>query len=195
MNEQRNFNEKVSRLPGLPDPLPARTAAMFEDALRGGGHILNLHLLNAHAPALAEARRPLIAAMRSECAVARLYRELAITRTAQLVECAYEEHHHLPFCRQCGMSEEAVAAIARWRDHAGLFDAPQRAVLAFVDEMCAHKGKVGEATFAELARHFSPQEIVELTMCATAYYGAGMYMRALELAPDAEDRKPAPGAF
>ena len=36
-----------------------------------------------------------------------------------------------------------------------------------------NKGDVDDAAFAAMEKHFSPQEIVELTMSATSYYGGG----------------------
>ena len=125
MGEQRDYHEKISRLPGLPRPLDDRIKASFEDLQARGSDILNLHLLGAHAPELAVARKPFIQALRSACHVPRIYREIAITRAAQLIECEYEEHHHKPFCIQCGLSEEATDAIARWQQSRHLFDAKQ----------------------------------------------------------------------
>lgn len=195
MDADRDYHEKISRLPGLPQPLDPRIEAVFADSRARGSHILNLHLLGAHAPELAEARRPLIYAIRSECKVPRIYREIAITLAALMVDCAYEVHHHEPFCIQCGLSEAATAAIGDWRNKRELFDARQLAVLGFVQEMCGAKGEVSDAAFAELAEHFSPQEIVELATCATQYYAGGLFKKAMGLMPDAPDRKPAPGKF
>ena len=61
--------------------------------------------------------------------------------------------------------------------------------------MCGNKGKVSDATFHELAAHFAPGEIYELTIAATTYYAGGMEKNALGLIMDPEDRKPAPGKF
>lgn len=195
MTRDRDYHEKVSRLEPLPKPLTPEVAALFDELKSRGSSILNLHLVSAHAPELAAARRPLISGLRSNCTVPRLYRELAITRAAQMVECAYEVHHHTPFLIQCGLSEETVAKLADWQDNRNLFDAKQLALLAYVEEMCGNKGKVSDATFHELAAHFAPGEIYELTIAATTYYAGGMEKNALGLIMDPEDRKPAPGKF
>lgn len=195
MAENRNYHEKVSRLPGLAQPLPPEVAAIFEDSIQRGSDILNLHLLGAHAPELAAARKPLIYALRSACKTERIYREIAITRAALMIDCTYEVHHHTPFCLQCGLTNEAVEALGDWQDKKNLFDAKQLAVLGFVEEMCGKQGNVSDAVFQELAAHFSPQEIVELATCASMYYAGGMYKKALGLMPDPDERKPAPGKF
>lgn len=195
MSKERNYHEKISRLPGLPEPLDGRGKALFDDTIARGSSVLNLHLLTAHAPVLSEARKPFVQAMRSGCDVPRLYREIAITRAAQIAGCAYEVHHHLPFVTQCGMREEAAQALDDWQQHRDMFDAPQLAVLGFVEDMCTSLGEVSDATFAQMQAHFTPAEIVELATCASAYFGTALFMKAMRLEQDPEDRKPAPGKF
>ena len=73
---------KVSRLPALPKPLDPIVAGLFENTRKRGGHILNLHKVSGHAPKLTSAKRPFTYALRNDCDVPRLYRELAICRSA-----------------------------------------------------------------------------------------------------------------
>lgn len=186
---------KASRLPALPVPLDPIVAQLFEDTRARGGHILNLHKTNGHAPKLARAKRPFVSALRNDCQVARIYRELAICRTAINVECAYELHHHHPLALKAGLSEMQFEALANWRKETGLFNEALLAVLAYVDEMALQKGSVSDATFTELSKHFNAQEIVELTYCATSYYASGLYMKALGVLPDEPHKKAAPGKF
>lgn len=186
---------KVSRLPPLPKPLDPMVAELFENTRQRGGHILNLHLTTGHAPRLSRAKRPFTYALRNECACPRLYRELAICRTAINVECDYELHHHHPMALQAGLSQAQFHALRDWRAKRELFDARQLAVLAYVDEMTLRKGVVSDAVYAELARHFSPQEIVELSYTATSYYASGLFMKALAIQPDPPHKKAAPGRF
>jgi 4-carboxymuconolactone decarboxylase len=186
---------KVSRLPALPKPLDPVVAELFENTRQRGGHILNLHKVSGHAPRLTRAKRPCTYALRNDCDCPRIYRELAICRTAINVECDYELHHHHPLALQAGMSEAQFEALRDWRGAPENFDEKSRAVLAFVDEMTLCKGAVTDATFSALAKHFSPQEIVELSYNATSYYASGLFMKALAIEPDEEGKKAAPGKF
>jgi alkylhydroperoxidase family enzyme len=186
---------KVSRLPALPQPLDPIVAELFENTRQRGGHILNLHKVSGHAPRLTRAKRPFTYALRNDCDCPRLYRELAICRAAINVECEYELHHHYPLALKAGLSETQFAALRDWKEQAALFDEKQRAVLAYVDEMTLRKGNVSDATFSELARHFSAREIVELSYNATSYYASGLFMKALAIEPDEEGKKAAPGIF
>ncbi len=188
-------NIKVSRLPPLPEPLDPIIEELFEDTTSRGGHILNLHLTKAHAPKLARAGRPSTRALRSECVSPRLLRELAIVRMSILVGCAYELHHHYPLLLKAGASEAQFQALIDWRPQSHLFDAKQRALLAYVDCLGLHKGEVDDDTFSAMEKHFSAQEIVELTLCATTYYGSGLFMKAMKIKMDDAHKQAAPGKF
>ncbi len=188
-------NIKVSRLPPLPEPLDPIIEELFEDTTSRGGHILNLHLTKAHAPKLARAGRPSTRALRSECVSPRLLRELAIVRMSILVGCAYELHHHYPLLLQAGASEAQFQALIDWEPQSHLFDAKQQALLRYVDCLGLHKGEVDDGTFAVMEKYFSPQEIVELTLCATTYYGSGLFMKAMKIRIDDPHKQAAPGKF
>lgn len=186
---------KVSRLPALPKPLDPIVAELFENTRQRGGHILNLHKVSGHAPRLTRAKRPFTYALRNDCDCPRLYREIAICRAALNVECAYELHHHHPLVLKAGLSETQFQALGNWSAQPTLFDEKMLAVLAYVDEMTLRKGQVSDATFSELARHFSPREIVELSYSATSYYASGLFMKALAIEPDKAGKQAAPGIF
>jgi alkylhydroperoxidase family enzyme len=188
-------NVRVSRLPPLPEPLDPIIHELFEDTTSRGGHILNLHLTKAHAPRLAKAGRPSTRALRSECVSPRLLREIAIVRMSILVGCVYELHHHYPLLLQAGASEAQFQALIDWRPQSHLFDTKQRALLTYVDCLGLNKGEVDDATFAAMEKHFSAQEIVELTLCATTYYGSGLFMKAMKIRMDDAHKKAAPGKF
>jgi AhpD family alkylhydroperoxidase len=188
-------NVKVSRLPVLPEPLDPITLDLFEDTIARGGQILNLHVMNGHAPNLARARRPFTKALRSECAAPRQLRELAIVRASQIVGCDYELNQHRIMLLAAGFTEAQFHALAEWRAKSELFDERQRALLAYLDCLGLRKGDVDDATFAGMETYFSPQEIIELTQSFTSYYGLGLYMRALRLEIDAPGKTTAPGEF
>ena len=124
-----------------------------------------------------------------------MLREIAILRASILVGCAYEEHHHRPLAAAAGLTQEQVDAVKDWRPKAHLFDEKQQALLAYVDQLALNKGDVDDATFAAMEKHFSPQEIVELTMCATSYYGCRIFMKAMRIQIDDPHKKAAPGGF
>ena len=195
IDERDDPHTRVSRLPPLPSPLDPILADLFENTRKNGGHILNLHRVSGHAPKLTRSKRAFTYALRNECSAPRLYREIAICRTAINVDCAYELHHHHPLALQAGLSQAQFNALRHWREKKDMFDAKQCALLAYVDEVTLNKGNVGQGTFDDLARYFSPQEIVEITYSATSYFASGLFMKALAIEPDPPHRKAAPGKF
>jgi alkylhydroperoxidase family enzyme len=186
-------DKPVSRLPRVPDPpTDPVLQELFDETRRKGGDVINLHLTLGHAPAIAKARRAMATALRFEAATPRALRELAIVRTAQIVGGDYELNQHLPMALAAGLSPEQVGDVEGWRG-SDRFDARQRAVLAYVDAMAGQGGEVDDATFAELARHFGPKEIVELTVTIANYYGTGLITRALRIEIEDDGRQTATG--
>ena len=181
--------EPVSRLPRLSEhPDNPDLAAAFDAIRARGGELINLHLTLGHAPKIFKARLGLSYALRHDAVTPRRLRELVILRTAQLGGSEYELAQHIPVARQCGISQAQLDGLAGdWRRE-GLFDARERALLAHVDQLVGNNGRVDDATFAELMRHFGPEEIVELTITATHYVTTGLLTRSLGIKPEADGR-------
>jgi alkylhydroperoxidase/carboxymuconolactone decarboxylase family protein YurZ len=52
----------------------------------------------------------------------------------------------------------------------------------------AHGGDVDDTTYAALAQHVSPQEIVEITMTVGSYYANGLLTKALRIETEQDGR-------
>lgn len=170
---------RVSRLPPLPDPLPPEVAMLFEERLKKMGRILNLHHVLAHAPKLSKASAQTAFALRYETSTSRLYVELAIVRAGMNANGKYEVQQHKPMLLAEGFPLRKYNALAKWRS-SKLFDAKERAILAYVDQM-SNKGNVSDRTFEDLACHFDAQQILELTSAVATYYGISLLMNALKI--------------
>jgi alkylhydroperoxidase family enzyme len=179
----------VSRLPPLADP-PADPLLreLFAETRRRGGQVINLHLTLGHAPKIFKARRIMATALRYEAATPRVLCELAIIRTAQIVGGDYELNQHIPMALEAGLTREQLDEVENWED-SDLFDEKQLAVLAYVEAMAANLGEVDDRTFAELARFFTPQEIVELTVTIGTYYSTGLIIKALAIRIEDDGRR------
>jgi alkylhydroperoxidase family enzyme len=177
---------KVSRLPPLPEPLDPIMQEMFDKRRAMGGAIINLQLVTGHAPKFSRAAAAMAFTIRFDAVTPRRLLELVILRTAEIVRSDYEINQHRPLMRLCGYSDAQIAAVASWRE-SSLFDDKQRAMLAYVEQM-AHGGDVDDATYAALARHFSPQEIVEITYTVGSYYANGLLTKALRIDTEQDGR-------
>jgi alkylhydroperoxidase family enzyme len=103
-------------------------------------------------------------------------RELAILRVATLSAARYEWVQHVPIARAAGASELEIEALERHDLNAECFGPVERIALLFTTEV-VHDVRAQDRTFAELARHLSPQEIVELILTIGYYM---MIARLLE---------------
>ncbi len=177
---------KVSRLPALPQPLDPILQEMFAKRRAMGGAVINLQLTNGHAPKFSRASAAMAFTIRFEAVTPRRLLELVILRTAEIVGADYEINQHRPLMKLCGYSDAQIAAVPSWRG-SPLFDARQRALLDYVEQV-AHGGEVDDATFAALAQHFSPQEIVEITMTVGNYYSTGLFTKALRIEVEQDGR-------
>jgi alkylhydroperoxidase family enzyme len=171
--------ERVSRLPPLPDPLPAAVQELFAERIKRSGRVLNVHHTFGHAPKLSSASMQMAMALRFETSTPRLFIEIAIVRAAQLARGVYELQQHKPMLLAAGFSQAKLDALEQWRT-SPLFDEKERALLAYVDEMADH-GNVGAATFNELGRFFTPEQIMELSFAVGSYYGTALIMNALQI--------------
>jgi 4-carboxymuconolactone decarboxylase len=178
--------QQVSRLPPLPQPLDPIMQEMFDKRRAMGGAIINLQLTTGHAPKFSRAAAAMAFTIRFDAVTPRRLLELVILRTAEIVGSDYEINQHKPLMKLCGYSDAQIAATASWRA-SSLFDDKQRAVLGYVEQM-AHGGDVDDATFADLSKFFTPQEIVEITYTVGSYYANGLLTKALRIEIEKDGR-------
>jgi alkylhydroperoxidase family enzyme len=181
-----DVQQQVSRLPGLTLPLDPTIKQMFDKRDAAGGAVINLSLVRAHAPKIAKAGEVAAYAIRFDTVLPRKLLELAIYRTAEIVGSDYELNQHTPMMKMCGYSTEQVAQVATWRTST-LFDEKQVALLGFVEEM-SKGGEVSDATYAQLAKSFTPQEIVEIAYTVGTYYGTGLFTKSLKINVETDGR-------
>lgn len=111
------------------------------------------------------------------------YRELGLTRAGFARGSQFVFSQHCKASRSVGISDEQVAAIPSWTT-SELFDAKDRAVLAYTDEVIVQDGRVQDGTFEALHGHFSDEEILELTYAIATYGLHATICRALRLEYD-----------
>ena len=84
-----------------------------------------------------------------------------------------------------GVTLEECEALKDWRG-SKLFSEAERAALAYVDAMIAGP-EVPDAVFADVRKHFSEREVVELTILAGTYIMHNRVFTALKV--DLEPKK------
>jgi alkylhydroperoxidase family enzyme len=155
------------------------------ERLRGarGGRLLNLYRMLLHSPPVADAWLVFNNAIRRDTDVDDTTRELTILRIAMLNGAEYVVRIHTErYAVPAGVSLEQVAALPEWRDSA-LFDARQRALLAYVDSM-TRAVNVPDDVYDALRLNFSEREIVEITVLSGAYNMHTRVLMALKVDPE-----------
>jgi len=181
----------VARVPAVQEnSTDPDLKAMFDNARKRGGQVINLSLIRGNAPKLARAASAMAYAIRFDTKTPRSLVELAILRTAHLWAGDYELNQHRPMMRACGYTPQQIEAVGNWRAST-LFDERQRALLAYVDQ--AARGDVDDATFAEFEKFFDAQEIVEITITVDTYVGTALFTRALRIKIEDDGRLTAIG--
>jgi AhpD family alkylhydroperoxidase len=153
------------------------------------GEPVNLYRALGNHPALTAAWTEFANTIRHESATPRALRELMILRTAQVAHSEYEWAHHLRMARKAGVSEEKIGALAGWH-RSSAFNARERAALALTEAVMACS--VTDEVHAEVKRHFSDAEFVELSLIAAFYAMVSRMLDALRVDIDADVRDHAP---
>ena len=109
-------------------------------------------------------------------------RELAIVRTGIVGDSRFEYSQHLKVARMVKISEDKLNAIKGWTT-SDKFTPQERAVMAATDELVG-RNLVEDETFAELKKHLSDPQIMELFYVIALWRMHGMIVRALHLEYD-----------
>ena len=148
-----------------------------------GGRLINIYRLMLHSPALANAWFDLNQAVRYGTEIDGQSREIAVIRVAILNNVDYVQRAHGPaYALKEGLTPEQVSAIADWQSST-LFSDRQRALLAYTDAM-TREIDVPDKIFAELRKHFSERQAVELSMLIGAYNMLTRFLKALKVDPE-----------
>lgn len=116
---------------------------------------------------LARAVLGLLQAYYESSVVPRKYLELAILLVSARNRCDYCVVHHSPPALQAGVSAAQLAAIedGSWAE-SDLFDAVERDVLRYTDQLSGRGGRIDDSLFEAMRGHFDDRQLVELTVRA-----------------------------
>lgn len=166
--DTKNADRPRVYLAGEPsDPLAAQ---VFDTIRSRGGPVTTIHRVLAAAPDILEATYNFAIALRKNSKLERSYNELMTLRAAQTEGAGYQFEAHRPMALEAGITEAQIAALPDWRA-SDLFDAAQRAVLAYADALADRK-EVPPEIYEALAGFFDDREVVELTMIC-GFFSAG----------------------
>src|SRR5207302_4709550 len=98
-------------------------------------------------------------------------KELVKTRASQINGCAYCIDMHTKDARARGESEQRLYALSAWRE-TPFYTERERAALAWTEAVTLIASEhVPDAIYEEVRRHFSEEELVNLTLAVVAING------------------------
>jgi alkylhydroperoxidase family enzyme len=100
--------------------------------------------------------------------------ELAVLRVALLCRSRYEWNQHVFAAHACGITDDEIKAVETGDDTFGWTD-PDRALLRAVDELIADTS-VSDATWADLSKAMTTQEILDLIFTVGCYVTIAMML-------------------
>lgn len=183
MNPEVESAPASARLGGTDasaEPVAARIIATMQER---GAQVLNIHRVALLSPQLAQAVGQYMLSLRADTILPKRLAELAILRTAHVLEARYVWSQHLPMARRAEVTEAQMRDLPVWRSSAE-FGELERAVLDYVDQAIPC-GAVGDDVFERTRGFLSARELVELTSLIGAYVSAAIFTGALRVVPDA----------
>lgn len=168
----------MARIP-YADVTGAEARPLAERIVAERGSLLHLYRMLLHSPPVAAGWLGYLTAIRQQCSLPGDIRELVIMRVAALNGAAYEADQHVPYALKEGVSQAQLDDLPTW-EGSNLFDAQERAVLAYTDAMTRHV-QVPEPIFAAVRAEFDDRWLVELTATVAAYNMVSRFLEALQL--------------
>ena len=99
----------------------------------------------------------------TQCGLSAQLIELVYLRISQINGCAYCLDMHTRSLRKMGVKIEKLALLQVWHEAEALFDAEERAALAWTEALTTLPNGVCDEVYAEAAAEFSEKELTYLT--------------------------------
>ena len=170
-------------------PQPNELVAAIE--ARRGGKLTPLDHALLWSEPLARGWNVYLKAVRTELAVERRLRELAICTVALLTGADYEYHHHaIDFLATGGQQAHLDAVAAHIKQGpceavtATALNAVERIVVQYAAQMTLQV-KVSNDVFQQMQQHFDTTALVEITSSIATYNMVARFLVALDITPEA----------
>lgn len=161
------------------EPIGKESSVVAKRVIEERGELLHLYRMLLHSPPVTSGWLTYLTAIRQQCQLPGLIREMVIMRIAHLNGASYEADQHAPIARKEGMSDAQISALEDWEASA-LFDQQQRAVLKYCDAM-TRDIQVTDTVFDAIKPFFEERGIVELTATIASYNMVSRFIEALQI--------------
>jgi alkylhydroperoxidase family enzyme len=169
-----------------PETAEADIAKIFDDSLRQFGRISNFSKTMANAPAALQAWMTANRGVRMKYLKAGDYdflriEQMVIIKTSQLNGSEYCLGHNVDLGIEAGLSCEEIDAVQGDYRESPLLNDAQRTAVRWAEAVTNFEARDDDALFAEMKRHFSEQQIVELTVLVGMWNWSNRLTEALHV--------------
>jgi len=144
------------------DEVPAELQPIYRRYAEEYGPFLNQVKVFAHRPPALKHIMGLLLDLADEAVLPKRYLEIALVAVSKLNECSYCVAHHVPRLVEQGIGPDAAARILEPKVPG--FDDLDHLVRDYAVQVTTNSNRMRDAIFEELKRHFSEEQIVELTL-------------------------------
>ena len=144
------------------DEVPQEVRGVYQRFAQDYGPFLNQVKVFAHRPPALRHIMGLLLDLSDEAILSKRHLEIALVVVSKLNACEYCVAHHAPRLLEQGLSAESVARILE-PDCPGL-DEVDRLVRDYAVQVTEKPQYMRDAMFEQLRKHFSEEQIVELTL-------------------------------
>jgi len=169
-------------------PLSKETAApavhpIFDRLTSAFGHMPSFFATMARVPEALEHFMPLYSAVINKGSVEAKYKELAYLKTAQINGCEYCFRAHSASGKKNGVSDEQLKAL-NFYARSQAFDAKEKATLLYAERVTRGASAIREGALQDLKKHYTDDQIVELTLAICIANFTNRFNDALMTNPD-----------
>jgi uncharacterized peroxidase-related enzyme len=151
------------------DNLPPQLADDFDIIMKSNGYIPFSYKVLAHRPNILKALMDLSkAVIRDEGTVDRGFRFLVAYISSRTRGCQYCQAHNIKSADRWGISQDQLNAVWEY-ETSPLFSPAERAALSFAQSAAVTPNQVEDSDFSELKKHWSEEQIVELTAVVSLF--------------------------
>jgi alkylhydroperoxidase family enzyme len=177
-----------------PEEADAATREVYDGVVKQWGRISNFSQVLAHQPAALAGWMLPNQSIRLDNVVKDpeyvKIQQLVIIKTSALNQSAYCMSHNVPLGRKVGLSDAQIAA-AQGDDYLRSpdLDDRQKAAIRWADAVTQMTARDDDAAFAEMRKHFSEKQIVELTVFCGMWNYSNRLCEALHVDLERPDKR------
>jgi uncharacterized peroxidase-related enzyme len=165
------------------DKAAAEVHPIFDRLTQAFGNMPAFFATMARVPEALQHFMSLYAAVINKGSVEAKYKELAYLKTALTNGCEYCFQAHSASGKKNGVTEEQIKHLAFYQRSAA-FDAKEKATLLYAERVTRGASAIREGAIQELKKHYSDDQIVELTLAICIANFTNRFNDAMIITPD-----------